>query len=190
MGAFELVTPHLSLVEWRSEHCEAFAALNADPEVMEFLGPLLSRAKSDETIARFQDEFGRRGFCPWAAVERSSNRLVGFVGLHEVPEAVAFAPAVEVGWRLARPFWGLGYATEGATASLDYAFETLGIDDVVSMTTRANERSRRVMERIGMTRDPREDFEHPGVSLGDDLRPHILYRITSAQWAARRAPAR
>lgn len=186
MAAFEIVTPRLTLREWREEDRAPFAEMNADAAVMEYFPAPLSRAESDATVDRFIDEFRRRGFCPWAVVERESATFVGFVGLHEVPQSLAFAPGVEVGWRLARPFWGLGFATEGATSSLSFAFSTLGLAEVVSMTTLANRRSSRVMERLGMQRDSSDDFEHPSIPVGHELRAHMLYRLKSEDWEASR----
>jgi ribosomal-protein-alanine N-acetyltransferase len=183
-----MVTPRLTLREWRDEDRAPFAEMNADPEVMEYFRAPLNRGESDVVVDRFVDEFDRRGFCPWAVVERETSSFVGFVGLHEVPEVLDFAPGVEVGWRLARPFWGLGYATEGATSSLDFAFGALGLDEVVSMTTLANRRSARVMERLGMKRDPAADFEHPSIPVGHPVRSHMLYRLQREEWSAARQP--
>jgi ribosomal-protein-alanine N-acetyltransferase len=139
--------------------------MNADPQVMEFFLAPLRQEESDAAVDRFVDEFRRRGFCPWAVEERESNSFVG--------------------WRLARSFWGRGYATEGATSSVNFAFGVLGLDEVVSMTTLVNRRSSSVMERLGMQRDPAEDFEHPNIPLGHDLRPHMLYRLTRSSWRSR-----
>jgi ribosomal-protein-alanine N-acetyltransferase len=182
---FEIVTRRLTLREWRDDDRAEFARMNADPQVMEFFLAPLRQEESDAAVDRFVDEFRRRGFCPWAVEERESNSFVGCVGLHEVPESLSFAPAVEVGWRLARSFWGRGYATEGATSSVNFAFGVLGLDEVVSMTTLVNRRSSSVMERLGMQRDPAEDFEHPNIPLGHDLRPHMLYRLTRSSWRSR-----
>jgi RimJ/RimL family protein N-acetyltransferase len=182
---FEIVTPRLTLRRWRDVDCTDFAQMNADPQVTEFFPAPFSRKESDATVERFQSEFERRGFCPWAAVERKSNSFIGFVGLHEVPEYLSFAPAVEVGWRLARRFWGRGYATEGALSSLAFAFVDLGLDEVVSMTSVLNQRSRAVMERLGMEGNAVDDFEHPHIAEGHHLRAHVLYRITRNTWETR-----
>lgn len=190
MSTFEIMTSRLLLREWRDEDLEHFAEMNADQRVMEYFPAPLSRNESDALVGRFQEEFARKGFCPFAAVERESNEFIGFVGLHEVNASLSFAPAVEVGWRLAQPYWGRGFATEGATASLDLAFGELGLDDVVSMTSRLNHRSSRVMDRLGMTTDPKEDFEHASIEVGHELRPHVLYRLDRASWASRTATAR
>ncbi len=159
--------------------------MNADPEVMAFFPAILTREESDALVDRFEEEYSRRGFCPWAVEERESSRFIGFVGLHEVPDYLTFAPALEVGWRLAREFWGQGLATEAAATSLTFAFRELGADEVVSMTSEVNQRSRRVMERLGMHREPGDDFEHPRVAVGHRLRPHVLYRLASSEWEPR-----
>jgi len=159
--------------------------MNFDPEVMEFFSSTLSRDESDAMVHQFEDEHSRRGFCPWAVEEQESAKFIGFVGLHEVPAYLTFAPSVEVGWRLAREVWGLGYATEAASTSLAFAFEQLDLLEVVSMTSALNQRSRRVMERLGMHRDPEDDFDHPKVPEGHSLRPHVLYRLKATEWSSR-----
>jgi ribosomal-protein-alanine N-acetyltransferase len=156
--------------------------MNADPAVMEFLSATLRPDQSDALALRFEDELERRGFCPWAVEDRESGDFIGFIGLHEVPEYLPFAPAVEVGWRLARRYWGRGFATEGARAAITFAFGDLCLGEIVSMTARLNVRSQRVMERLSMRRDPGEDFEHPHVDEGSDLRRHVLYRLTAVDW--------
>ena len=150
-----------------------FAVMNADPAVMEFFPALLTRAESDELVDRFDAELGERGFCPWAVELRESSAFIGFIGLHAVNESLPFAPAVEVGWRLARPFWGRGFATEGAARALLYGFEVHELDGIVSFTSAINLRSRRVMERVGMTRSPDDDFDHPRGAEGP-LRHQVL----------------
>jgi ribosomal-protein-alanine N-acetyltransferase len=128
--------------------------------------------------------FGENGYGLWALEERSSGTFVGFTGLALQTFEAHFTPAVEVGRRLAAHAWGCGYATEAATACLDLSFGDLGLEEVVSMTATVNTRSIAVMERLGMTRDPADDFDHPRVPEGHLLRPHVLYRISAAQWAA------
>jgi ribosomal-protein-alanine N-acetyltransferase len=176
----------LLLRDWQPEDRPAFAAMNADPGVMEFLSAPLRPEDSDALAERFEAESSRRGFCPWAVEERESGDFIGFIGLHEVPEYLSFAPAVEVGWRLARRFWGRGFATEGASASVALAFGDLGIGELVSMTALLNVRSQRVMERLSMRRDPADDFEHPRVPEESELRRHVLYRLSAVDGLARR----
>jgi RimJ/RimL family protein N-acetyltransferase len=162
---------------WREEDLEPFAALNADPDVMRHFPAMLTRAESDAMVARIEASFEERGYGLWAAEVVGGPPFIGFVGLAYQTFPAHFTPAVEVGWRLAKAHWGNGYAPEGARAALDFAFDELGLDEVVSMTTVANDKSRRVMEKIGMTRDPADDFEHPNVT-DPRIRPHVLYRIS------------
>jgi RimJ/RimL family protein N-acetyltransferase len=176
MSEFGLRTDRLLLREWRDADREPFAAMNADPVVMEYLLGEITRPQSDVLIDRFSSEFADDGYCPWAVELSRTGTFIGFVGLHAVPNEMAFAPGVEVGWRLARQFWGNGFATEAGAASLRFAFETIGLAEVVSFTSVRNERSQRVMSSIGMTRDEADDFEHPNVSEQHPLRPHVLYR--------------
>jgi len=171
-----LRTARLLLRQWRDDDLDPFAELNADREVMEHFPRLLSRDESDAFARRCREHIAAHGWGLWAVEVSSTRAFVGYVGL-AVPRFEAhFTPAVEVGWRLARGAWGNGYATEAARAALRYAFGQLDLDEVVSFTTVGNERSRRVMERLGMTRDPADDFDHP---LVDDprIRPHVLYRL-------------
>lgn len=149
--------------------------MNADPQVREHLGGLRTREQSDASVAMFEEEFDARGY-GWLAVEvRETGEFIGFAGLDEVDVEMPFT-GVEIGWRLARAAWGHGYASEGARAVLAIAFDTLGIDEILAVTTAANYRSQKVMQRIGMTRDPAEDFDDPTVPEGP-LRSNVLYRI-------------
>lgn len=176
----ELRTERLLLRQWRDDDHEPFAEMNADPEVMRhFPGPL-SREESDELAGRAEYWIGEKGWGLWAVEPldgEDAGRFAGFVGLNPVPDEMPFAPAVEVGWRLARWAWGRGYATEAGLASLAYAFDELGVNEVVSFTATENERSMAVMERLGMKRDLTGDFEHPLIAEGHRLRPHVLYRV-------------
>jgi RimJ/RimL family protein N-acetyltransferase len=170
----ELETTRLRLRGWISADREPFARMNADARVMEYLPRSLSRDESDALAARIAQHFAEHGFGLWAVEVPGVAPFIGFVGL-AVPQFVA--PCVEVGWRLAAEHWGHGYATEAARAALAFGFEQCGLREVVSFTTPANVRSRRVMERIGMERDLAGDFEHPRIPAGHPLRPHVLYRI-------------
>lgn len=149
-----------------------------------FVAPL-RRAESDALIERFEVEFEKRGFGPWALERRDDGRFIGFTGLHLAEFTAPFTPAVEVGWRLAQEVWGQGYATEAARAALDDGFDRLGLDEVVSFTFVGNRRSRAVMERLGMTHDPAEDFDHPALA-GHRLSPHVLYRVGADRWHRQR----
>jgi RimJ/RimL family protein N-acetyltransferase len=182
-AANELVTARLLLRRWRASDRAPFAELNADPRVMEHFPARLTRAESDRLIARSETSFDRRGYGLWALELRASGELVGCAGL-EVPSFEAhFTPAVEVGWRLMWSAWGRGYATEAARAALAFGFEVTGLAEIVSFTSVTNQRSRAVMERIGMSHDPADDFDHPGLAEDDPLRRHILYRMPLGAWS-------
>jgi RimJ/RimL family protein N-acetyltransferase len=177
----EPVTARLRLRRWRESDREPFAALNADPEVMEHFAAPLSRAESDALAGSIAAAIERDGWGLWAVDERASGRFVGFVGLAVPGFEAPFGDAVEIGWRLARWSWGRGYATEAAGAALDAAFGPLGLDEVVSFTYEGNRRSRAVMERLGMARDPTDDFDHP-LLPGHRIERHVLYRLRAADW--------
>jgi len=171
-------THRLLLRLWRDEDLVPFAALNADPGVMEHFPKPLDRAESDLLAARIRDTFDRRGFGLWAVEVPGVADFIGFVGL-SVPHFEAhFTPCVEIGWRLAHEHWGFGYASEAARAAVDCGFRQLELDQIVSFTVAANKRSRAVMERIGMTRTPADDFDHPSIPEGHPLRRHVLYRLS------------
>jgi len=173
----ELSTPRLLLRGWRQDDREPFARMNADPMVRRYFATLLSRAESDALVDWHQDSFARHGFGFWAVELREPGTFIGFLGLCTPSFDAHFTPCVEIGWRLAAPFWNQGYATEGARAALAFGFDRLQLAEIVSFTTAANAPSRRVMEKLGMTRDPADDFGHPKIADGDPLRPHVLYRI-------------
>lgn len=172
----ELRTDRLRLRRWRSGDRAPFAALNADPRVTEFLPGPLSRAASDALAERIEAHFATHGFGPWAVEVPGEIPFAGFVGLAVPGFAAPFTPCVEVLWRLAPACWGRGYATEGARAALDFGFAHAGQAAIVSFTVPANVRSRAVMERLGMTHDPADDFDHPELPEGHPLRRHVLYR--------------
>jgi ribosomal-protein-alanine N-acetyltransferase len=172
-----LDTDRLSLRRWRDADRAAFARMNADARVMEFMPALLTREQSDENVDRIEKHFERHHFGLCAAESRADGSFIGFIGIW-VPEfQAAFTPCVEIGWRLAVEYWGRGLATEGARAITAYAFEILKLPELVSFTVPGNVRSRRVMEKLGMTRDPGEDFDHPRVPEGHAMRRHVLYRL-------------
>jgi ribosomal-protein-alanine N-acetyltransferase len=145
---------------------------------MEHFPATLARAESDALIERIERSFRDDGFGAWAVELPGSIPLAGFVGLwRQNDPRLPFAPAVEIGWRLTREAWGRGIATEAAGVSLEFGFAELGLEQIVSFTTVANHRSRAVMERLRMSRDPAEDFLHPALPAADPLAPHVLYRI-------------
>ncbi|WP_406698293.1 GNAT family N-acetyltransferase [Singulisphaera sp. Ch08] len=173
-----LRTDRLLLRPWREADLGPFAAMNADPAVMEFFSKTLNRQESDSLAARFRDLFNRQGYGLWALEVPGIASFIGFVGLHHETFEAPFTPCVEIGWRLAREHWGKGYATEAARAAMRYGFEQLGLDEIVSFTVPENARSWAVMERIGMTRSEADDFDHPALPEGHRLRRHVLYRIS------------
>ena len=177
----EIETPRLRMRQWRESDREPFAAMNADPAVVEFFASPPSRAASDASIDAWQAQLAAQGWSNWAVELRESQEFIGFTGLSVPRRTFSFSPCVEVGWRLARKFWGEGFATEAARAALRVGFERLALPEVVSFTAVGNLRSRAVMERIGMN-DTNQDFEHPGITEGHPLRLHCLYRITGVQW--------
>lgn len=169
----ELATPRLLLRRWRAGDRAPFAALNADPEVMEHFPSVLSRMESDAAVDRIEAHFEHHGFGSWAA--EHAGTFIGAIGLAVPPFTADFTPCVEIAWRLARPWWGCGLATEGARAALRFGFDQLKLDEIVAFTVPANLRSRRVMEKLGMNHA--RDFEHPLIPPGHPLRRHMLYCV-------------
>jgi RimJ/RimL family protein N-acetyltransferase len=179
----ELRTERLLLRQWRDEDLEPFAELNADPETMRYFPAPPLRVESDTLAERARQHIEAEGWGLWAVEVAGGASFVGFVGLARPSFEEHFTPAVEVGWRLARAHWGCGYATEAGRAALAYGFEELALAEIVSFTSRLNRPSWRVMERLGMSHDPADDFEHPGVPAGNPLRPHVLYRLSREAWS-------
>lgn len=179
MSVPEIRTARLLLRGWSDADRPAYAAINADPAVMATIGPLRSRAESDAMIDRIMASWERDGLGLWCV--DLDGECIGFTGLNIPAFEASFTPCVEVGWRLSSGQWGHGYAPEAARASLDFGFGERNLDEIVSFTAVINRKSRRVMEKLGMTRDAGADFAHPRVPEGDPLRPHVLYRISSAQ---------
>lgn len=182
MTAPTLATPRLTLRPWRDADVDAFAAMFADPLVMEFLPTAPDRAGIEAIVGRIRAHFAEHGFGWWAAELRGSGAFIGFIGLSRVTFEAHFTPAIEVGWRLASAYWDQGYATEGARAALDFGFTRLALPEIVSFTVPANRRSWRVMQRVGMTHDPVDDFDHPRLAEDDPLRRHVLHRMSRARW--------
>ncbi|HEY7107428.1 MAG TPA: GNAT family N-acetyltransferase [Acidimicrobiia bacterium] len=177
-GEPRLATERLVLRRWCADDLDPYAALNADPEVMRHFPSTLTRQESASSIAIIESRFDSLGYGLWAVEVPGVAPFVGFVGLNPVTFDAPFTPAVEVGWRLAREHWGHGYATEGARVALGFGFDVVGLDEIVSFTTPGNTRSWHVMEKLGMTRDPDDDFDHSVIAEGHPLRLHVLYRIS------------
>ncbi len=174
----EIRTSRVLLRLWRDTDREPFAVLNADPEVMEHFPNVLSRADSDALVDRIVAGIYQRGWGLWALEVTATASFAGFVGLNMATFDAPFTPAVEIGWRLSRPYWSRGLATEAARSVLDHAFRSLDLEEVVSFTAASNVRSQRVMQKIGMRHDPADDFDHPQLPEGHPLRRHVLYRMS------------
>ncbi|HWE84016.1 MAG TPA: GNAT family N-acetyltransferase [Terracidiphilus sp.] len=172
----KIETARLTLRRWHDSDREPFARINSDPRVMEYFPAPLTRAESDGFIARIEAHFEQHGFGLWAAELSDTGTFLGYIGLSVPAFQAHFTPCVEIGWRLDAEHWGHGLATEGASAVLDYAFTQLALPEVVSLTTPANVRSISVMEKLGMTRNPADDFDHPNLPVGHPLRRHVLHR--------------
>jgi RimJ/RimL family protein N-acetyltransferase len=172
-----LRTERLLLRPWRDEDLAPFAALNADPVVMAHFPARLTRQESDLMVEGIGVRFAETGLYLWAVEVRGVEPFIGYVGLSAPAFDAAFTPCVEVGWRLDREAWGKGYATEAGRTVVADGFDRLGLEGIVSFTTISNRRSQRVMQRLGMTRDPAEDFDHPNLPPGHPLRHHVLYRL-------------
>ena len=181
----ELHTDRLILRGWKPEDRAPFARINRDSLVMEHFPAPLSEDESNQLVDRIESHFAQYGFGLWAAQLRAHSEFIGFIGLAVPRFDAPFTPCVELGWRLASDSWGRGLATEGAQAMVRHAFEVLALPALVSFTVPANLRSRRVMEKLRMARDPSDDFDHPQLPAGHPLRHHVLYRLPLAEWAER-----
>jgi RimJ/RimL family protein N-acetyltransferase len=179
-------TERLILRPWRADDLEPMAAINADPLVVRHLPGPMTRDETAAMLARKQEHLAEHGFTSFAVEVPGVAPFIGYVGLQWPGFEAHFMPAVEVGWRLASAHWGKGYATEAARAALRFGFEDLNLDQIVSFTVPANKPSWAVMERIGMTRDARDDFDHPRMPEEHPLRRHLLYRLSAADWRRKR----
>jgi RimJ/RimL family protein N-acetyltransferase len=179
-----LHTERLLLRPWRSEDRAPFAALNADPRVMEWFPGPLSTAESDAVVDRIEEHFRYHGWGLWAVEIPGTDAFLGFVGLNPSDTTLGY-PSVEIGWRLASAFWGRGYAPEAALEALRFGFDELHLDEIVSFTSVGNAKSRRVMTKIGMTRNPEDDFDHPRLPTTSPLSRHVLYRINTPAFRER-----
>lgn len=181
-----LESERLRLRPWRAEDRPPFAALNADPEVMEWFPFRLDAAQSDMLVDAIEQRIADNGWGMWAVEVVGGAGFIGFVGLNDASNQVGYA-AIEVGWRLAREHWGHGYAPEAALASLAFAFDVLALEEIVAFTATGNVKSRRVMQKIGMTHDPDRDFDHPRIPPDSPLLRHVLYAIDRESFARRGA---
>ncbi|HTL36139.1 MAG TPA: GNAT family N-acetyltransferase [Kofleriaceae bacterium] len=188
MASIDLVTPRLRLRQWRDSDIEPFEVMSNDREVMAHFPSTLSRDVVETMVQRQRDFIAEKGYGFWAVEELATGAFIGFCGLKDVAFDVPWLPAIETGWRFAREHWGKGYATEAGRAAQQYAFETLGVPEIVAFLLPMNERSAQVCERLGMTRDPSRDFDHPliadgTISIGGfPQRRHILYSLKRDHW--------
>ncbi|NET56433.1 MAG: GNAT family N-acetyltransferase [Symploca sp. SIO2E6] len=173
-----LQTQRLILRSWQPKDFAPFAQMNADPEVMEYFPATLSWQESEVLLERIKNHHQTHGFGLWATEERATGAFIGFIGLNVPTFQAHFTPAVEVGWRLARAFWGQGYATEAARKAISYGFEVIGLTEIVSFTAQLNLRSIAVMKRLGMTYREADSFDHPSLTSGHPLQRHVLYRLS------------
>jgi RimJ/RimL family protein N-acetyltransferase len=174
-------TARLRLRDWCDQDREPFHRINSDPRVMEYFPAPLTREESDTLIDRIEAHQAQHGFTFFAAELLHTAQFIGFIGMVYTPFEAPFTPCVEIGWRLGAEFWGQGLATEGAQAVLQLGFDELKLPEIVALTVPANRRSRRVMEKLGMTCNAADDFEHPRLPPGHPLRTHVLYRVRAAQ---------
>jgi RimJ/RimL family protein N-acetyltransferase len=177
MEVQSIATERLILRRWQARDREPFARMNRDPQVMEHFPAPLTKLESDALVERIEAHFVNHGFGLYALELRPHGTFIGFAGISVPAFQAHFTPCVEIGWRIAAEHWGRGLATEAARAIVRHAFHTLGLAALVSFTVPANARSRRVMEKLGMTHDPADDFDHPNLPDGHPLRRHVLYRL-------------
>ena len=170
-------TQRLILRTWQDQDAEAYYCINQDPQVIEFLRGPMTMSEVNDFLAYANQQFAEKNYTLWAAEEKSTGNLIGFIGLNYLTWSIFSNPKIEIGWRLGAAHWGKGYATEGAKAVLKYGFRQCGLNEIIAFTVPANIRSRRVMEKIGMQRDLNGDFAHPKLPIDHPLSKHILYKI-------------
>lgn len=172
-------TERLILRPWRESDFLPYSQINSDKKVMEFIPGTISREESDDMVRSYQEEWKQRNHGRWAVEAPGIADFIGYVGLHYTDFKANFTPCIEIGWRLGSEFWGKGFATEAAVAALDYGFNTLKLKDFYAFTFEGNENSRKLMERLGMTREPSLDFDHPALPPGHPIGRYVVYKINS-----------
>lgn len=171
-----LNTNRLLLRLWKEQDLSPFAKMNANPQVMEFFPKIMTYEESIAAFCQIIAHFTKYGWGLWAVELKTEKKFIGFIGLSHVVFQAHFTPAVEIGWRLQPKYWGKGYATEGAFQALQFGFNTLGLKEIVSFTSNQNIRSQKIMEKIGMSRNSKDDFHHPKLPSNHWLKKHVLYR--------------
>lgn len=172
-----IATERLILRPWKETDLEPFAKMNADPKVMEFFPSTFSKEQSNSIARRYIEKMEDKGWGIWAVTAKDVSDFIGMIGLNQIEFSAPFTPAVEVAWRLDSNYWGFGYAPEGATACLEFGFNTLKLEEIVAFTYVNNFRSQKVMEKIGMHHDPEGDFDHPRIEESSPVRKQVLYRL-------------
>jgi RimJ/RimL family protein N-acetyltransferase len=175
-------TERLILRHWQERDIDPCTVNNSDPKVMEFLGPLRTREETAMGIAKTQKYIDDHGYGLYAAELKETGMCIGYIGCAALSFDAPFTPTIEVGWRIGAQYWGRGYAPEGARAVLGDMFTRLGHEEIISITAVINTKSIRVMQKIGMHTDPRENFNHPKLAIDNPLRPHVLYRMKKKEW--------
>jgi RimJ/RimL family protein N-acetyltransferase len=173
----ELETNRLKLRQWLPSDYAPFAELNTDLQVMKYFPNTLSQTESNASAKKMETIISNQGWGFWAVELKSRNSFIGFVGLHQAEVELPFSPCVEIGWRLSKKYWNNGYATEAARSALKFAFEILKLKEVVSFTSLKNQRSEALMQRLNMI-NTNQNFQHPKLPIGHQLREHVLYKIT------------
>lgn len=181
----EIISDRLILRQWKESDYPIFAKMNSCDAVMEYFPNKLTEIESNLFAEKLFKLISERGWGLWALEIKDTNEFIGFAGLHQIPKQLSFSPAIEIGWRLIKEAWGKGYATEAANKILEVAFKELGINEIVSITSVVNKRSKAVMERIGL-KNTFENFQHPLIENGSPLKEHVLYKITKEQWSKRK----
>ena len=181
LDIIEIETPRLILRQWKKEDRPLFAKINADSDVMEFYPSILEKKESDEFAQKLESLITKRGWGLWAVETKDEKKFIGFVGLHKPTYDLPIKSCVEIGWRLAKEYWGNGFATEAANAALDIAFGKLNLPEVYSFTSIINKKSKAVMERLGMV-NTNKNFNHPMLPENSQLSEHYLYKIDHLSW--------